>query len=83
MVRNEEETPTVIVGALWDVRRAPANYNDDDDDDNDQEGRSASDRHSTTKILTSRQLDVLGSQNNKGSPWPRKENTSGHLRSFQ
>ena len=85
-VRNEEETPTIIEGPLWHARRVSANHDDDDGDDNDQMGRPASDRRSTTSM--SRPLDVLGSHNNKDSPWPRKETpraifdrSSGHVRS--
>lgn len=67
VAQNEEQTPIVIAGTRWDAGRAPRNY----DDENDQAGRSASERHSAT--LTSRQLEVLRSQNNEGVPRPLKE----------
>ncbi|KAL9100366.1 MAG: hypothetical protein Q9163_004248 [Psora crenata] len=80
-VRNEEETPTVIAGPLWDAGRERSIQDDDD-----QGERSASDHHSVTSM--SRQLGVPGSQSGKGAPRPRKGTpeavsgrSSGHGRS--
>jgi serine/threonine protein kinase len=61
-VRNEEETPTVITGALSDAGRERGNH---DDNDNDQAGRSASDHLPVTS--TSHQLGVSGSQSGEGA----------------
>ena len=71
VVRHEEETPTVIVDALWDAGRVLGNYNYHDGD-NDRARRFTPDRHFTRKTLTSRQLDILESQNDGIVPQPRK-----------
>lgn len=63
--QNEEETPTVIMGALWDAAREGSSHNSDG-----QAGPSISDRRSA--ISTSRQLGVTGSQSNEDATRPRK-----------
>ncbi len=62
--QNEEEIPTVIVGALWDAVRQGWSHNSDD-----QARPSISDRRSA--ISTSRQHGVTGSLNDEDAPQPR------------
>ncbi|KAL9124385.1 MAG: hypothetical protein Q9217_006279 [Psora testacea] len=78
-VRNEEETPTVIVGALWDAGRERSNSGG-----NGQAGRSASDHHST--FLSSPQFGVSRSLNDqrglrKGTSEAVSDRLNGRLRS--
>lgn len=79
--RNEEETPTIVVGALWDAAREGSNY-----DGAVQARRSASDRRSVTS--TSRQLGAPRPPSDEGAPQLRKgpsealsDRSSGHVRS--
>lgn len=81
LLRTEEETPTVIVGALWDPGRERSNYGDG------QAGHSASDHYSA--FSTSRQVGALRSLNDKDVHGLRKgtsgavsDHLNGHVRSL-
>lgn len=79
-MRNEEETPTVIVGAVWDAARDGLNYGGAV-----EARRFASDRRSTTS--TSRQLGAPRPRDDEGPIRLRKgpseaapDRSSGHVR---
>ncbi|KAL8650293.1 MAG: hypothetical protein Q9210_003912 [Variospora velana] len=80
-MRNEEETPTIVTGALWDEARDGSN-----DDGAVQARHSACDRRSVTP--TSRQLGALKPPGDEGAPRLRKgpseavsNRSSDHIRS--
>ncbi len=67
-VHNDEETPTVIAGTLWNAERESGNHDDDDDD---YAGCPISNNLPITS--TSHQLGVSGSQSGTSTPRPRKD----------